>query len=275
MKTGTKNASLTKEVINAQSMKEVTTIFEGMPQINENALEIAVSSLSAKTATTYVQDIKAQINEVASEYDIKINALKIGDVEQKKELEKQKLKEVGKELSNGFHGLFNITDYCKKVNAGVKPAQAFELLIKMPISEVLKAGGNGRKYTFKTVQKAYLLNQADKVNALANDVKGQRLNHFVNELHKLNKSLLVGELFTEAKAVILRAMVAEKFINLEKVNTFTAVQLFECNVSLTDKVRDLYHAWKITKDENARKASIKKALFEAYEVDNKIVEVEA
>lgn len=230
------------QIVEANNLNQLTTKNEVVTIVKE-----------VKT----VDLIKTELKAVEESFKSQLSTLKADDAKGIKAVEKAKNKAVEKTLINGFHGLFNLVDYCKNVGVINRKYSAFAVLSKLSIDAVIKAGFNGRRYTLKAVLKACEKLQNDAVNYELNEIHGQRLSNFVNTLH--NENHVLGTVTT-----VLNSMVNEKFINQDKCSQFVAFMLgiYEC--PMNERTTDLFEAVKIKNAESEKNKEIKSTLWESF-----------
>ena len=244
MKTSTPTKGTSKKVANTVNASNVS-----------EAMQKSETLVSEKI--DFHAEIKGQLKQNENLFKGLKGSLKVEDKKGMTKLNKQESKEQSKIIANGFHGLFNLVDYCKKIGIISKQISAFDVLSKVSIDAVIKAAFNGRRYTIKEIEKACKRLTEDKENSKLNGVNGQRLSLLINEVHNGQKSTLDIQNF-------LNSLLNEKFINQEKCTTFVAFTMGIFEIPLNQRCLDLFEAKKIQMAESARMNEVKTKLVDLY-----------
>lgn len=243
-----------------KTIKENATKLQGKKEtVNEKTVKDAIQESGTIEQTPvkfdHITETKNGLKGIIAKYKDLKGELKAKDVEKRKELEKLEEKEILNYLKSSYQGLFNIVDFLKRTEGG-KVTSAFAVLSKLPTAEIVKAGFNGRRYSFTQVRKAFKALQADKDNATLNEAHGQRLSALINEVHNSTAS--------NKGSIFLQALIDEKFLNLDKCNEAVAVLCVQHKVTTNERVNDMFNAWSIKQAEADKNKLIKAALWESY-----------
>lgn len=217
-----------------------------------------LASVKEVKESNFHVDVKAELKAVNAKFNEAKGQLKVEDKKGLATLNRDEKKAVTKTLTDGFHGLFNLVDYFRKVGTLPKHYSAFSVLSKVKIDSIIKAGFNGRRYTVKAIEKAVNELVKDKENQFLNEAKGQRLSELINTVHNTSTT------DSRATTKFVRSLLDEKFINVDKCTEFVAFTMGIFDLPLNERCKDLFEAVKIKQAESERTKEVKTTLFELY-----------
>lgn len=222
----------------------------------ENVAKPTTTGEKQLERTQYLNEHKQALKDVQSYVKEELKGLTPKDKKAIARVKKESKRLTTNVLKSAHNGLFNCVDTIASITGKRKPQTAFHLLSYLPITEVIKAGLNGRMYTISQVEKAFNLYHSDKDNHTLTNAKGERLNGFVNQLHH--------NISDESRKQVLVQMVQEKFIDLNKIPTSVVVVLHLLNVPTNERCIDMFETWQVTQNESRIKADTKNELYDLY-----------